>query len=59
MGDPKEYAKKLYDRFGDKAPWVVAELLDFSYSGYDYDSEKEVPFLNKVKQILIDDYNCE
>ena len=59
MGDPQIYAKELYEKFGNKAPLVVAELLDFSYTGYDYDAETEIPFLNKVKQILIDEFDCE
>ena len=59
MDSAEGYAEFLYKKFGKLAPWVVAELLDFSYSGYDFDSEKEIPYFNKVKGILIDKYDLE
>jgi len=57
----KDKAKELVHRFriGDRnmkskakqcALICVDEMLEMSYSGYQYDAEIEVPFLEEVKQ---------
>jgi hypothetical protein len=64
--EAKDKAKELVRKFSTKLPWYsekdnlnkakqcalicVDEMLEMSYSGYQYDSETEVPFLEEVKQ---------
>lgn len=52
----KDFAERIYQKFGDKSFLVVEEILEFSQRNSNQESNFEKIFLEDVLQVISDDY---